>query len=305
MRARLPLVLSCALLIAPARQGAAQAGVGTTTGPTFCIDCHDHQRERRWWQDEDGPPPAGHIQALRQLDSPKAAAYARAVGLGRATAPGSTCLPCHATLVRGEPVAGVSCESCHGPGRGYLVPHQDKGAYQRAVAAGMFDTREKPDAWVRLCVQCHVIRERKLVAAGHPSGDRFETAVAMKAVVHWKATPAPQAVAAAERSARKALLETPLPVTSPSVARPAGDASGAPAERAVVARPAPDGRVAQQDDALALAASLLASGGGLPPGVAAPGGAAPADPFLRLQADVLRLALDALAARGAAAGTPR
>src|SRR5438270_710701 len=66
MPARFPLrwlLLVVAVPIAAAAQ---------TMGPNACVTCHDHQPERVWAESKDGPPPNGHIAALKQLESAKA-----------------------------------------------------------------------------------------------------------------------------------------------------------------------------------------------------------------------------------------
>lgn len=94
-------------------------------GPNKCLNCHDHEDEKAWWQDQDGPPPNGHINALDQLELENTTKYAEAVGLADPYDVGGSCVPCHSTVYKGEPLSGVSCESCHGPGSDYLDIHQE------------------------------------------------------------------------------------------------------------------------------------------------------------------------------------
>ena len=69
------------------------------------------------WQKEE--PAAhkdkAHFDTRKQLDEPKAAAYAKAIGLADPYDVKGSCVTCHATVFRGDANAGVSCESCHGP----------------------------------------------------------------------------------------------------------------------------------------------------------------------------------------------
>ena len=83
----------------------------------------------------DGPPPKGHVNALKQLESADARSWAKKLGVKNVYDTAGRCVRCHAAVVSGDAAAGVTCESCHGPGRGYAVVHQDKGAYANAVAA--------------------------------------------------------------------------------------------------------------------------------------------------------------------------
>jgi len=192
-------------------------------GPNKCKDCHDHEQEKLWWEKKDGPPPNGHINALNQLDNENTRKYAKAFGYSADDVyePGNACARCHATVFRGEANAGVSCESCHGPGSGYVDVHQQKGAYKQAVALGMFDTVGQLGSWARLCMSCHVVDDAKLVAAGHPSGDDFDLGQKFAPVVHWKAVYEQSAVRSAARPVRDAILAkrggpTPVQVASRS-----------------------------------------------------------------------------------------
>jgi predicted lysophospholipase L1 biosynthesis ABC-type transport system permease subunit len=45
------------------------------------VNCHDHDNEKLWSEKKDGPPPNNHLNALKQMESPKSAGYAKAVGL--------------------------------------------------------------------------------------------------------------------------------------------------------------------------------------------------------------------------------
>src|SRR5262245_14689949 len=60
-------------------------------GPNECINCHDHDAERQWYEKQEIPEVqkrfpakganAGHINALKQLEAAKSAGYAQAIGL--------------------------------------------------------------------------------------------------------------------------------------------------------------------------------------------------------------------------------
>ncbi|MCI0357932.1 MAG: cytochrome c family protein [Planctomycetaceae bacterium] len=103
---------------------------------------------------------------------------------------GERCLGCHATGLRGRDVvalaegddrpafylAGVACESCHGPASGWLDTHY-LGSFNRSTP-GFHDTRPLASR-AETCVGCHVgpmIAENgkaydldhDLIAAGHP-----------------------------------------------------------------------------------------------------------------------------------------
>lgn len=153
-------------------------------GPSECLNCHDHQAERQWYERQEIPEVArrfpakgknaGHINALKQLETAKSTEFARATGLRDKYDLNGSCVKCHATVFQHDANAGVSCESCHGPGSGYLKPHQTKGAYTPSLALGMVDIVGKIPAWAQQCANCHVMDDPRLVAAGHPSGDDFD-----------------------------------------------------------------------------------------------------------------------------------
>jgi hypothetical protein len=249
----------------------------TAVGRAKCVNCHDHDREKLWSEKKDGPPPNNHLNALKQMDSPKSAGFAKAVGVTDPYDPGSSCVKCHATVVKGDVGGGVTCETCHGPGSGYLDPHQKKDAYQAAVAAGMTDAVKKPQAWAPLCMNCHVMDDARLIAAKHPSGDDFDLGAKFGVVAtdHWKnqydkaqisglgkaeltrlqakrrggpavtTPPAPPAAPAAPPAATPApppaAATTPAPAAPPIAAPPAAassPAASAPAAPRPSARPA-------------------------------------------------------------------
>src|SRR5436190_10816837 len=108
----IPAAFAAAALLLAAAPAAAQ----TVIGPTKCTTCHDHDRQATRWQREE---PAlykdkAHYSTRKQLEAPKAAAYAKAIGLADPYDVKGSCVVCHATVFRGDANAGVSCESCHG-----------------------------------------------------------------------------------------------------------------------------------------------------------------------------------------------
>lgn len=177
------LAVGVMLVCAPALALRAQ----TVVGPSKCVTCHDHDRQTTQWQKTEPAQLKGkaHFNTLKQLDDPKAQAYARAIGLADPYDVKGDCVKCHATVFRGDANAGVSCESCHGPASGYLEPHQPKGAYAQALATGLRDLRDKPAAIARVCVDCHVTPDKRLAAAGHPTGEGWDAGTALPKLVHW------------------------------------------------------------------------------------------------------------------------
>jgi cytochrome c554/c'-like protein len=222
-----------------------------TTGPSKCVACHDHDRQASKWQKEE-PAALGikaHFNTRKQLDGAKAGTYAKAIGLADPYDLKGSCVKCHATVFRGDANAGVSCESCHGAASGYLDLHQVKGSYAKAVAAGLRDLREKPAVIAKLCVDCHVTPDKRLAAAGHPSGSTFDAGANLQKIVHWTASYNYAQVSAAGKAAMGSRVVAgggvppPSPVSGGKAppATPAVPASVVPAapSRAAAATPAP------------------------------------------------------------------
>ncbi len=215
------MVLSCPLA----------AQVRQTVGPARCVDCHDHRDEKEWWQTKDGDGKGKqHSKADRRLEDAKAPQYAKTLGLADVYDPNGACVTCHATVVAGSADFGVSCESCHGPGKDYLTPHQTKGSYANSITLGMMDVKNKPDAWARTCLGCHVMSGRPgmdaLIKAGHSTGSDFDLARKFPAVaLHFSAKYQPPQIAAAAATFRPATTRVadvvpPKPVTAPAPASP-------------------------------------------------------------------------------------
>ena len=167
-------------------------------GPSECINCHDHQPERQWYERQEIPEVqrlfpdkganAGHINSLKQMETPKSDEFAKAIGLADKYDMNGACVKCHATVFAGDANAGVSCESCHGPASGYLKPHQTKGTYEAQVKQyGMTPLLGNILGWANQCTSCHVMDDTRLIAAGHPSGDDFDLGKKFQPVsIHFK-----------------------------------------------------------------------------------------------------------------------
>jgi hypothetical protein len=217
----------------------------TNVGRAKCVNCHDHDNEKLWSEKKDGPPPNNHLNALKQMDAVKTKDFAKAAGVADPYDPASSsCLKCHATIVKGDVGGGVTCETCHGPGSGYLDPHQKKNAYQAAVATGMVDAVKKPQAWAALCMNCHVMDDTRLIAAKHPSGDDFDLGAKFGVVAtgHWKSTYDKAQISAlgkAELAKISAKRKGGPAVTTAAAPAPAPAAAPTPAPAAPAPTPAP------------------------------------------------------------------
>jgi hypothetical protein len=251
-----------AVLLAAAWPASAQPY--QTIGKAKCVNCHDHEAEKLWSEKKDGPPPNNHLNALRQLEAPKASVFAKAIGLADPYDPKASCAACHGTILKGTVVDGVTCESCHGPGSDYVDVHQQKGAYRQAVAAGLADTVKNPDAWAPMCTKCHVLSDSALIQAGHPSGDDFDLGAKFATVaLHWtsvysnradivaRARPARAAIVTSRRVLATATAPAPAPevpastpppaaaVPGPVTANPQAPSASRPATPAPAAAPPP------------------------------------------------------------------
>jgi hypothetical protein len=154
-------------------------------GPQACRPCH--ARAVSAW--ERSP----HFSTREVLSTAEARRIREALGVGDSPEAAERCLSCHATARvdggRRRPVAGVSCESCHGPAASWVAIHGDYGPGRtratepadhrddrlgRSMAAGML----RPDNIYRVarnCFQCHLVLDPELVdRGGHRPARPFE-----------------------------------------------------------------------------------------------------------------------------------
>ena len=123
------------------------------TGPKTCSICHkkdDTGDAFGKWQA--GP----HAKAFELLGTPEAKAAGAKVGVDKPQTSGK-CLRCHSTAYnftdkvvteKIKPEDGVTCESCHGPGKKYM-PKSVMEERDKAVAAGLVYPASKS------CELCH------------------------------------------------------------------------------------------------------------------------------------------------------
>jgi len=261
MRAQYLFLSMLLALVAFARPSAQQKF--QALGPNQCLNCHDHEAERQWYEKKEIPEVqklfpekganAGHINSLKQLEATKSNDFAKAIGLADKYDVNGACVSCHATVFSGDANAGVSCESCHGPASGYLKPHQAKGAYDQSVAQfGMTKLVGNLQGWTQQCTNCHVMNDERLIKANHPSGDDFELGKKYVPVsLHFKKMYAQADIAAIGRSEMEGILRrrrggaapvAPVaapPEVPPVAAAPVAAAAPAVAEPAPVAAPPP------------------------------------------------------------------
>ena len=149
----------------------AAADPAKVVGPDTCGDCH--KVEFSAWQQ------THHFKTFDDLHRrPAAVAIAEKMGVKRIKNDG-TCATCHYTQkgsAESQPIAGVSCESCHGAGADWVKVHNGKGsdAIAKAQALG-FIAPDDIYALASNCFQCHTMPNEKLVnTGGHQAGSPLE-----------------------------------------------------------------------------------------------------------------------------------
>ena len=153
-------------------------------GPNACAECHKQEAEA--WKG------THHFKTFREMPRRKEAnEIAEKMGVQRIRSEG-LCLTCHYTVQEKEnkeqPIAGISCESCHSAGEDWIKVHsgfsgktektetkaEKEARWKLADSKGMI----RPSSLYRLaknCYSCHVVPQEDLVnKGGHPAGSAFE-----------------------------------------------------------------------------------------------------------------------------------
>ncbi len=185
--AYLPLALyaaGVALFFGCAAFGASEPDQAKIAGPNACAECHKQEAEA--WKG------THHFKTFRDMPrNPKAKEIADRLGVRRIKVE-SLCLNCHFTVQekdgRAEPVAGISCESCHSASKDWIKVHsgysgktattetkaEEEARWKLADQKGMI----RPKSLYRLaknCYSCHVVPNEQLVnTGGHRAGSAFE-----------------------------------------------------------------------------------------------------------------------------------
>jgi len=154
-------------------------------GPTQCVECH--KETGAVWE------ATPHFETFRKMPrDKKGRKIAKKMGFKRIKA-GSLCLNCHFTSQpkpngKLKPIAGISCESCHGAGADWIklhsgfsgkkkeqeTPAEAKQRWAKSEAAGMIRPHKMYD-WAKNCYGCHTVPNEKLVdVGGHTAGSDFE-----------------------------------------------------------------------------------------------------------------------------------
>lgn len=162
-------------------------------GPDECAECH--KTSVAVWK------ASNHATTFKTLPrSADAKKIAKAMGIRRIKSK-SVCLTCHFTSAlskkkkkKVKPIAGITCESCHGAGAGWIDVHSDFGVkgksmdeaakletpehkaerYKKSEAGGMIRPVHLY-AVANNCYECHTVPDEKLVnVGGHTPGSDFE-----------------------------------------------------------------------------------------------------------------------------------
>jgi hypothetical protein len=163
----------------------AQTKPSRIEGPNACVECH--KKEGEIWKK------SHHYSTFRNMPrSKEARAIAKKMKIKRMKS-SKLCLGCHFTTQKAKkkkkPIAGISCESCHAEGKGYIKVHAEfsgkknkeseskteaTARWKKSEAAGMI----RPNTLYKLaknCYSCHVVPREKLVnVGGHTAGSKFE-----------------------------------------------------------------------------------------------------------------------------------
>ena len=153
-------------------------------GPNSCAECHKQEAEA--WQ------ASHHFKTFREMPRRKEAnEIAEKMGVQRIRSE-SMCLTCHYTMQEKEnkkqPIAGISCESCHGAGEDWIKVHSGySGKTEKTETKAEAEARLKladskgmirPSSLYELaknCYSCHVVPQEDLVnKGGHTAGSAFE-----------------------------------------------------------------------------------------------------------------------------------
>ncbi len=176
----------CGLLtiVGFAANGTVASDAAKIVGPNACAECHKQEAEA--WK------ATHHFKTFGEMPRKKEAnEIAARMGVQRIRSEG-LCLTCHYTVQekenRKQPVAGISCESCHSAGDDWIKVHSGySGKTEKTETKAEKDARWKlseskgmirPSTLYRLaknCYGCHVVPQDDLVnKGGHPAGSAFE-----------------------------------------------------------------------------------------------------------------------------------
>ncbi|HXV28740.1 MAG TPA: cytochrome c family protein [Sinorhizobium sp.] len=172
------------LLIFAAAKGAVATDSAKVVGPNACAECH--KQEVAAWKG------THHFKTFREMPrNAEANQIAERMGVRRIKSE-SLCLNCHFTVQqkneKKEPIAGISCESCHGAGKDWIKVHsgysgkkeqtetkaEEEARWKLSESKGMI-TSHALYQLAKNCYSCHVVPQEDLVnKGGHRAGSDFE-----------------------------------------------------------------------------------------------------------------------------------
>ena len=167
-----------------AAKGGLAADSAKIVGPNACAECHKQEVEA--WKG------THHFRTFREMPrNTEANEIAEKMGVRRIKSD-SLCLNCHFTVQqknnKEEPIAGISCESCHGAGQDWIKVHsgfsgkkeqtetkaEEEARWKLADSKGMIRPRSLYQL-AKNCFGCHVVPQEDLVnKGGHRAGSDFE-----------------------------------------------------------------------------------------------------------------------------------
>lgn len=182
-RVRPPLQISLIALCLAAGAGFA-SDAEKIVGPNACAECHKDEAEA--WKG------THHFKTYREMPRrAKADEIAERLGVRRIRQE-TLCIGCHFTVQqkneKKQPIAGISCESCHSAGQDWIKVHsgfsgktvlfeteaEKKARWKLADSKGMI----RPRSFYLLaknCYGCHIVPQEELVnKGGHRAGSAFE-----------------------------------------------------------------------------------------------------------------------------------
>ncbi len=184
MRSCLLCVCGVLLIFGLAADATVASDQAKIVGPNACAECHKQETEA--WKG------THHFTTFRDMPRRKEAnEIAEKMGVQRIRSE-SLCLTCHYTVQekdsKSQPIAGISCESCHSAGQDWIKVHsQFSGKTEKTETKAEAEARWKladgkgmirPSSLYRLaknCYGCHVVPQEDLVnKGGHPAGSAFE-----------------------------------------------------------------------------------------------------------------------------------
>jgi hypothetical protein len=172
------------IIVSVAARGTFASDATKIVGPNACSECHKQEAEA--WKG------SHHFKTFREMPRRKEAnEIAERMGVQRIRSDG-LCLGCHYTVEqkddKKQPVAGISCESCHSAGEDWIKVHSGfSGKTEKTETKAEAEARWKlaeskgmirPSSLYRLaknCYSCHVVPQEDLVnKGGHAAGSAFE-----------------------------------------------------------------------------------------------------------------------------------